>query len=156
LQPDAGAGFYGGLNFGGVFVGLSGNQSFYGLEGPVNDLSLSSVPAVQDQPVLLVLEADFLAGDDRLSLYVNPVAGGPQPAVANAVKTDQDVGAVDSVTINNYGGFTVDEIRIGDSFAAVTPTSAVPEPQSGVLVGLMLVVLIAGRRTSSNAVRGRT
>jgi hypothetical protein len=149
LQPDAGAGFYGGLNFGGVFVGLSGNQSFYGLEGAGNDISLSTVPAVQGQPVLLVLQADFLAGDDRLSLYVNPVAGGPEPAVPNVVKTDLDVGAVDSITINNYGGFTLDEIRIGDSFAAVTPTSAVPEPRSGVLVGLMLAVLIVPRRGSS-------
>jgi hypothetical protein len=152
LQPDAGAGFYGGLNFGGVFIGLSGNQSFYGLEGPVNDLSLSSLPAVQGQPVLLVLQANFLAGDDQLSLYVNPIAGDPQPAVPDAVKTNLDVGAVDSVTINNYGGFTIDEIRIGDSFAAVTPASAVPEPRSGVLVGLILaVVVIAARRKSATA-----
>lgn len=153
LQPDAGAGFYGGLNFGGVFIGLSGNQSFYGLEGPVNDLSLSSVPAIQGQPVLLVLQADFLAGDDRLSLYVNPIAGAPQPAVPDAVKTNVDVGAVDSVTINNYGGFTIDEIRIGDSFGAVTPASAVPEPGSGVLVVLLAGLLAAGRTFSKEPAR---
>jgi hypothetical protein len=76
--------------------------------------------------------------------------------VPDAVKTDQDVGTVDSVTINNYGGFTIDEIRIGDSFAAVTPASAVPEPGSGVLVGLMLAMLIAARRKSSYGLRGRT
>ncbi len=157
FQPDAGAGFYGGLNFGGVFVGLSGNQSFYGLEGPTNDISLSAVPAVQDQPVLLVLQADFMAGDDRLSLYVNPVAGGPEPAVADVVKTDLDVGAVDSITVNNYGGFTIDEIRIGDSFASVTPIASVPEPRSGALLGLMLAAFIgiAARRKSANTLRGR-
>jgi hypothetical protein len=157
FQPDAGAGFYGGLNFGGVFVGLSGNQSFYGLEGPGNDISLSAVPAVQDQPVLLVLQADFMAGDDRLSLYVNPIAGGPKPSVPDAVKTNLDVGAVDSLTINNYGGFALDEIRIGDSFAAVTPTSSVPEPRSGVLAGIMLALLvsIAARRKSAKTLRIR-
>jgi hypothetical protein len=151
LQPDAGVGFYGGLNFGGVFVGLSGNQTFYGLEGPGNDISLSTVPAVQDQPVLLVLKADFMAGDDLLSLYVNPVAGGPQPAVADVVKTDLDVGAVNSITVNNYGGFTIDEIRIGDTFASVTPTSPVPEPRSEALFGLIVVAFaaIAARRRSA-------
>jgi hypothetical protein len=159
LQPDAGAGFYGGLNFGGVFVGLSGNQSFYGLEGPANDLSLSSVPAVQGQPVLLVLQVNFFAGDDQLSLYVNPIAGDPQPAVPNAVKTNLDVGAVDSVTINNYGGFAVDEVRIGDSFAAVTPTPAVPEPRSGVLLGFMsaaLLIINARRKRVSALTQGFT
>jgi hypothetical protein len=153
LQPDGGAGFYGGLNFGGVFVGLSGNQSFYGLEGSTNDISLSTVPAVQDKPVLLVLQADFMAGDDRLSLYVNPVSGGPQPAVPDVLKTDLDVGAVDSITVNNYGGFTIDEIRIGNSFASVTPTSTVPEPRSGALVAVMFAALlvIAARRKSASA-----
>src|SRR5262249_43998685 len=143
------AGFYGGLNFGGVFIGLSGNQSFYGLEGPVNDLSLSPVAAVSGEAVLLVLEAQFQTGDDRLSLFVNPTAGNPQPAVAGAVKTNVDVGTVSSLVINNYGGFTVDEIRIGDSFAAVTPTAAVPEPGSVVLAGIMLAMLAAGRRRFS-------
>lgn len=72
LRPDAGFGYYGGLNIGSVFAGLSGNQSFYGLEGPVNDLSLSSVPVVAGQTVLFVLRADFHPGNDSLSLYLNP------------------------------------------------------------------------------------
>jgi hypothetical protein len=141
LRPDAGAGFYGGINFGGVFVGLSGNQSFYGLEGPVNDISLSSVPAVQDQTVLFVLRLDFLPGNDRLSLYLNPTPGQSEPATPDVVKTDLDVGSVTSFVINNYGGFTTDEIRVGSTFADVTPT-ATPEPGFGVAVGAILMVWI--------------
>ena len=130
LQPNAGAGFYGGINFGNVFIGVSGNQAFYGLEGPTNDLSLSSVPVVQGQPVLLVLEAQFEPGNDLLSLFVNPTPGQAQPATPSATKNNLDVGTVTSVVINNYGGFTTDEIRIGSTFASVTP-AAVPEPTCG-------------------------
>src|SRR5580658_3712267 len=113
LRPDAGYGFYGGINFGNVFIGLSGNQTDYGLEGPVNDISASTVPAVAGQTVLLVLEAQFLPGNDELSLFIDPAPGQPQPATASVVKNDLDVGAVTSIVIHNYGGYTYDEIRIG-------------------------------------------
>ncbi|MGJ5816769.1 hypothetical protein [Paludibaculum fermentans] len=135
LRPDAGFGYYGGLNLGSVFAGLSGNQSVYGLEGPVNDLSLSSTPVVAGQSVLFVLRADFHAGNDTLSLFLNPTPGLPEPAVADATKTNVDVGAIDFLTINNYGGFTMDELRIGSTFDSVTPT-AVPEP--GYAAGIAL------------------
>jgi hypothetical protein len=143
FRPNAGYGFYGGLNFGGVFVGLSGNQAYYGLEGPGNDISLSSVPVVTGQTVFFVLRADFLPGNDRLSLYLNPTVGAPEPAVPSVLKTDLDVGSVNSITVNNYGGFTTDEIRIGDTYASVTPVeSATPEPAFGVLTGVALATLM--------------
>ena len=146
LQPDAGDGFYGGINFGNVFVGRSGNQSFYGLEGPGNDVSLSSVPVVSGQAVLFVLRTDFLAGNDVLSLYLNPTPGGAEPGTANVVKTDLDMGTISSLTINNYGGFTTDEIRIGSSFASVTPSALVPEPAFGLCVALAGVLMGLRRR----------
>jgi hypothetical protein len=142
LQPDAGFGFYGGINFGNVFIGRSGNQADYGLEGPVNDLSLSNVPVVQGQTVFLVLEAQFQPGDDRLSLFVNPTPGQPQPGTPSAVKTDLDVGTVSSVVINNYGGYTTDEIRIGPTFASVTP---VPEPAFGLAIAAACLCMMARR-----------
>lgn len=148
LQPDAGFGFYGGINFGNIFIGRSGDQADYGLEGPASDLSLSNVPVVQDQTVLLVLEAQFLPGDDQLSLFVNPTPGEPQPATPSAVKTDLDVGTVSSVVINNYGGYTTDEIRIGSTFASATPSTAVPEPAFGWAAGAALVCLAGLRRRS--------
>src|SRR5262249_40433311 len=78
LRPDAGFGFYGGINLGNLFVGRSGDQADYGLEGPTNDLSLSTVPVVVDTTVFLVVRVDFLPGDDRISLYVDPTPGGPE------------------------------------------------------------------------------
>jgi len=118
------------------------------LEGPTNDLSLSNVPVVQGQTVLLVLEAQFQPGDDLLSLFVNPTPGQAQPATASATKGDLDVGTVSDVVINNYGGYTTDEIRIGPTFASVTPVSAVPEPAFGGAAA-MLLACVAGlkRRT---------
>lgn len=140
LQPDAGSGFYGGIGFGNVFIGRSGNQSAYGLEGPVNDIELSAVPVFEGQTVLLVLEAQFLAGDDVLSLFVNPTPGPSQPATPDAVKTDVDVGTVTGLVLNNYGGYTYDEIRIGSTFASVTEA---PEPESRAVMGCALLCLFA-------------
>ena len=132
MRPDAGFGFYGGLNFGSVFVGLSGNQSFYGLEGAGNNVSLSNVAATTGQTVLFVMRVDFLTGNDTLSLFINPTSGQPEPGLADVLKTDLNIGSVNEVVINNYGGFTVDEIRIGSTFGDVTPLdSTVPEPAFG-------------------------
>jgi hypothetical protein len=160
LQPDAGFGFYGGLNIGNLFVGLSGKQSFYGLEGPANNLNLSNVPVVVGQTELFVLRVDFLPGDDMLSLYLNPTPGLPEPAVPDVLKTDLDVGMVSSVTINNYGGFSTDEIRIGSSFASVTPDLPAPEPGYGVVVlpAALLMLISSRRRTGlgSRRLDGRT
>src|SRR6185369_5070902 len=103
FRPDAGFGFYGGLNFGGVFVGRSGDQSFYGLEGAGNTVSLSSTPVTGGQTVLFVMRVDFLSGNDTLSLYINPTPGQPEPGVADVFRTNLDIGAVNEVVINNYG-----------------------------------------------------
>jgi hypothetical protein len=150
FRPDAGFGFYGGLNFGNLFVGRSGNQTDYGLEGPVNDLSLSSTSVVQGQTVFFVLRASFLPGNDILSLYMNPTPGQPEPSTPDAVKTDLDVGTVTGLTINNYGGFTTDEIRIGTTFAEVTPLAPVPEPAFGWTTGLIAAFAALTLRRAAN------
>jgi hypothetical protein len=105
-------------------------------------VSLSSVPAVQDQKVSLVLQADFLPGNDRLSLYVNPTPGQPEPVTADVVKADLDLGSINDVVINNYGGYTIDEIRIGSDFAAVTP---VPESRGSLLPALAVLLGLTRR-----------
>ena len=144
LRPEAGFGFYGGLNLG-VFVGKSGITNTYGIEGVTDDISSSSVAAVAGTTVFLVLRMDFLPGNDVFSLYVNPTPGLLEPGVANAVKTNFDAGTIDTLFLNNGGAWTTDEIRVGDSFGAVT---SVPEPTSGlgVAVGLLLLSVSARRR----------
>ena len=89
-----------------------------------------------------MLRALFQAGNDVLDLFVNPVPGAAEPVLADATVTDFDVGAGSFVTINNAGAWTLDEIRIGSTFADVTP-SAVPAPPVALLLatGLMLAGL---------------
>lgn len=77
------------------------------------------------QTYLLVAKLEFAAGDDTVTLYVDPTAGlsGPDSA-QTAQLSSADLGTFTEVGM--VGGFTgntttVDEIRIGDSFADVAP-----------------------------------
>jgi hypothetical protein len=98
----------------------------------------SGVDAVLGESVLLVLEAQFLAGNDVFTLYVNPTPGGPEP-LSGAVKSNSNVGPVNGLTIYSAGAFSIDELRVGDTFADVTPSStAVPLPGTA-LAGLTLL-----------------
>jgi hypothetical protein len=143
LRPETGFGFYGGFNLGGLFIGKSGQVNSYSLETTGNIVSSSIAPQV-GETVLLVLRAQFQAGNDLFDLFVNPVPGVAEPALADATMTNVDLLADSFVTINNAGAWTLDEIRIGSTLADVTP-SAVPEPPVALLLatGLLLVGLSA-------------
>ncbi len=69
---------------------------------------------------VLVVRADFFAGNDRFTLYVDPSAGDVEP-LEGTIKFDSDVGTVNGLTIYSTGAFSIDEIRIGYSFAEVVP-----------------------------------
>jgi hypothetical protein len=101
----------------------------------------SNTPAVVNQTALLVLKAQFTQQNDVFTLYVNPTPGGPEPA-SGVVKNDSNLGTVNGLTIYSTGAFSVDEIRVGDTFADVTP---VPEPSSAAAVGVASL-LLARRR----------
>lgn len=158
LRPDEGYGFYGGLNLvgatGGVYAGLSGNQTTYGLEGPgEGDLTLTSVPATVDEIVFLVVRIGFQSGADTIDLFVNP---GALLSTPDAM-TSYDLGILDNIYLNNAGGYTTDEIRIGTTYADVM----VPEPSSLSLaaLGLTLVAFSARhlrRRNRSTATFAKT
>jgi hypothetical protein len=82
----------------------------------------SGTSAVVGQTALLVVKAQFLSGNDIFTLYVNPAPGGSEPASAT-VKTDLDLGIVSVLGIYSTGAFAVDEIRVGTTYADVTPQS---------------------------------
>jgi autotransporter-associated beta strand protein len=80
-------------------------------------------------PALLVVRLTFAAGaTDTLSLWVNPPLGEPLPATPNATLT---IGADWSFGQMNFrpqvlGAMTMDEFRMGASYAAVTPYVEAP------------------------------
>lgn len=82
----------------------------------------SGVPTVVGQTAFLVVRADFLSGNDLFTLYANPSPGEPEPT-SGVVKADLNLGAVTRLGIYSTGAFSVDEIRIGASYADVTPRS---------------------------------
>lgn len=139
MRPETGFGFYGGLNLGSLFLGKSGPSTTYGLESL--SIASSSLVANVGETVLLVLRAQFLAGDDVFDLFVNPVVGGPEPLVSDATLSF-DLGTTNLITINNAGAWTVDEIRLGTTYGDVLPR-AVPAPAVAPLfiTGLAAVAL---------------
>ena len=109
-----------------LFVGKPGGQATeeYVIEhrGGFGQVS-SGVPTVVGQTALLVVRADFLAGPDLFTLYVNPAPGEPEPA-AGVMKADLDLGSVTRIGIYSTGAFGVDEIRVGATYADVAPRVA--------------------------------
>lgn len=112
-----------------------------------------------EQLSLLVLRVDYNVDggtNERVRLYVNPLLDA-EPAVAAVDFSDRNVGAAiaDLTRIRLGAGGSdatrtaaqalFDEIRLGTTYADVTPFSVVPEPGSIALAGLAAATL-AGRR----------
>jgi fibronectin type 3 domain-containing protein len=96
----------------------------------------SNAPVVLGQPAVLVLEVTFgtSGAQNQINLYVNPATlGGAAPATPNAQYATTNNLAFQSLAW--YGGdvsgqSSLDEIRVGSSFAAVTPTAPITLPAS--------------------------
>lgn len=86
----------------------------------------SDAPVVVGEPALLVLRMRFGA-QDRFDLFVNPPSlGGSAPAAPNVAWTTSGSNDIVFRALTIAGGgntntFSADEIRLGDSYAAVTP-----------------------------------
>jgi hypothetical protein len=123
-----------------LFIGKpgAGDLNSYVLEnrGGAGQVS-SGAAAVVGETAVLVVKAEFLAGNDRFTLYVNPTPGGPEPA-SGTVKADANFGTITGLTLYSTGAYSIDELRVGNTFADVTPVTAVPEPHSMLLLGLGL------------------
>ena len=71
----------------------------------------------------MVLRADFVsAGADTFKLFINP-NNSAEPGVADATKSAYDVGTVSTIQFNGNLGFSIDELKIGSSYADVVPES---------------------------------
>lgn len=125
-----------------LFIGKAGggNLGQYVMEqrGGGGQVASALAPVV-GQSALFVLKAEFLAGNDRFTLFSNPTPGGLEPA-SGLVKFDMNIGTISGLTLYSAGAYSIDELRIGETFADVTP---VPEPSAlgfGALGGLILVL----------------
>jgi hypothetical protein len=93
----------------------------------------TNVPLIVDETALLVVKAELAPRRDTFTLYVNPIPGEPEP-LTGMVKNDHDIRNVTSIGFGGDSAFSFDEIRLGDTFADVTPgvrLSAVPFIGSG-------------------------
>jgi hypothetical protein len=99
----------------------------------------SGVSAISGQTNLLVVRAQFTAGNDTFTLYVNPTPGAPEPVSGGILKNDSNIPVISGFTIYSTGAVSIDELRLGETFADVTPV--VPEPASlGILLATGMLV----------------
>ena len=105
----------------------------------------SGVPASVGNTAFFVVRADFGANADVFTLYVNPTPGAPEPA--SGVEKTAPFGTASGFTLYSTGAFSVDELRLGTTYADVTPV--VPEPGAATCLAGALPLLLARRRRYS-------
>jgi hypothetical protein len=112
-----------------LLVGKNGSGMNWGLESGIGTDAYSTVAAQANVPVLLVVRVIFnptgvFGTPDSFALYVNPTPGQPEPAVPSATLMG-DIGNQNGIQLDdgNGGAALFDEVRIGATFASVTPTS---------------------------------
>lgn len=148
-SASVGTSGYFGLVAGSAFIGGGGGAYSLGRAGQAS--TASTVADTVGTTALLVLRADLVAGNDTLRLYVNPTSDS-EPLVADVTRTDFDLGSLSryGFTWGQGGGASFDELRVGTSFASVTPglaATVVPEAGTGVLLlGAVTVGLVAVAR----------
>lgn len=77
-------------------------------------------PVLIDQTAFLVLKIEFGTSEDVFTLYVNPPPVPVEPA-GGVVRTDHPVSQIDGLTVYSTGAFSLDEIRVGWTYADVAP-----------------------------------
>lgn len=126
LAPDTT--FYLKAGSGKISAGLCNNErsegAFFRLSGP-----RSHVVMQPDKSYLIVIRYQFgMSGgnDDRVSMWINPVLGSAEPVSYPDAEIEQtNVYVMDFWTVvhsktSDFKGY-VDEIRVGESYADVTP-----------------------------------
>lgn len=85
----------------------------------------SDVQPAAGETVFLVVKMEFRNGPDKFTLFVNPKPGRPEP-FSTAVKEDLDVEEAEMIYLYSRGAWSVEEIRLGTTWADVTPAQKLP------------------------------
>jgi len=102
-------------------IGKSGTANDYviGQRGGIGRMSAGIGPSI-GKTVFVVVKMEFRDGPDRFTMWVNPKPGQPEPA-KGVVKEDLDLEPTSMVILYSRGAWSVDELRIGTTWADVTP-----------------------------------
>jgi hypothetical protein len=119
-----------------VFVGALSSRS-----SP--QTALTSTTVASGNTALLVARLQMRSGSDSLSLWLNPRLDAPAPAPDVTLATTDLIsfGAL-TLELASRGSAQADELRIGDTFADVTP---VPTPACSLALGLYYVAVVRSR-----------
>jgi hypothetical protein len=148
-DTDGNGGQYAVGDYGGVELDGTGTSILFG-DSADNDLysieiagtgfpAASSVKVVTGATALLVARVAFNPSSEDIKLYVNPAPGLPEPTAANVFRDDLDLGTLTGIGISTgtNAQWSVDEIRLGDTYADVTPATTIPIPGDANLDGVV-------------------
>ena len=76
--------------------------------------------AVVGETFFIVVKMEFTEGPDRFTLFINPAPGQPEPA-GEAIKEDLDLTSATHLFLYSRSAWSVDELRLGRTWASVTP-----------------------------------
>lgn len=107
-----------------VNIGTAGSDFLLGADSTGTGEKITGA-VIGSQTYFLVVQADFAAGNDTITLYLDPTAGVSAPdslPAEKAVLTTADLGTFTQIGL--VGGFfsnnsQIDEIRVGTTFADV-------------------------------------
>lgn len=158
MRDDAGLGGWGGLLFGtypfAMWVGSPPGMYSFGLMMSQGLGDISNAPLIQGETNLVVARISKNTPGTGVTyrLYLNPVVGGAEPSFPLAQFTLAPVNALPTaLAIDNGGGFTTDEIRVGTTWASVLPVSACPADlnEDGAINGMDLAMVLGGWGTAA-------
>jgi hypothetical protein len=146
----------------GMDVGMTGqNKGFYAV-GAGTALESSTVPIVANQTVFVAIEMQFNSdpkGMDTATIFFDPTPGLTAPDVAGLTWTQNFSSSITDLFFDAADGqsYSFDEIRIGNTYADVSPVAATSTPEpSFVWMGAFWMVglfgwnaFVKGRRKAS-------
>ena len=122
-------------------VGEGANAGSFG-GSPTTDANLGFTNTSVN---LFVLRIDFgVGGTDTVSIYANPLLGTePGSPTGQVTASDLSFDRISNSTFSGGAMQMLDEVRVGTTYASVTPT---PEPSVPVLAAGVAIVLLGGMR----------